>query len=192
MKFDPYTVQTRWTSPLGEMCLAASPRGLSGVWFVNQAHLPNYLDGPAAWPQVAAADSHPLLRQAISELTAYFAGKRHTFEVSLDINGGTLFQQSVWRVLSKIPYGVSSTYGDISRSIGNPKAVRAVGAAVGRNPIGLIVPCHRVLGIDGALTGYAGGLDRKTALLTLEGVVFQPQRANQPLVQPSPYQAALL
>ena len=191
MKFDPSTVQTRWASPLGEMCLAASSRGLVGAWFVNQAHLPDLLDGQSAWPRVAGDHhKHPVLRQATEQLTGYFAGQRKTFDLPLDINGGTLFQQSVWQALSNIPFGTSCSYADISRQIGNPKAVRAVGAAVGRNPLSLIVPCHRVLGSDGSLTGYAGGLDRKIELLTLEGVAFQP--LARPTHQPSPLQASLL
>jgi O-6-methylguanine DNA methyltransferase len=88
-------------------------------------------------------------------------------------NGGTLFQQSVWRALLKIPYGKTTSYGAIGQQIDNPTAVRAVGSAVGRNPLSLIVPCHRVLGGDGSLTGYAGGLHRKTALLELEGATVQ-------------------
>ncbi len=176
MKFDASTVQTRWASPLGEMCLAATPRGLAGVWFVNQQHLPDHLDGPTAWPRIDANPiKHAVLQSAIRQLSDYLAGKRQSFDVPLDINGGTLFQQSVWRALSNIPFGVTCTYGDISRQIGNSKAVRAVGAAVGRNPIGLIVPCHRVLGSDGSLTGYAGGLDRKIALLKLERVAYKAQ-----------------
>jgi methylated-DNA-[protein]-cysteine S-methyltransferase len=101
-------------------------------------------------------------------LAEYFEGKRHAFDLPFDLSGGTLFQQSVWRALLQIGFGQTSTYGNISQKIGNPKAVRAVGSAVGRNPLGIIVPCHRVLGGDGSLTGYAGGLARKTALLRLE------------------------
>ena len=176
MKFDLSTVQTRWASPLGELCLAATPLGLAGVWFVNQQHLPDNLDGPTSWPRVNANKlAHPVLQQTVQQLTDYFADKRQSFDMPLDINGGTLFQQSVWRALSKIPFGTSCTYGDISREIGNPKAVRAVGAAVGRNPIGIILPCHRVLGSDGTLTGYAGGIGRKIALLKLERVAFKVQ-----------------
>ena len=101
----------------------------------------------------------------------YFAGTRTAFELPLDLQGGTVFQQSVWQALLSIPRGGTTSYGVISRSIGQPAAVRAVGAAVGRNPVSIVVPCHRVLGAGGALTGYAGGLDRKTALLRLEGAV---------------------
>ncbi len=173
MKFDPAIVQTRIPSPMGDMVLAATPSGLAGVWFTDQRHRPEALDFknvPHAWPQ---QDSHPTLRKAARQLGEFFAGTRKSFELPLDISGGTPFQQSIWRALLQIPYGKTSSYGDIGRQIGNPAAVRAVGSAVGRNPLGLIVPCHRVLGSDGSLTGYAGGLHRKTALLQLEGASFQ-------------------
>jgi methylated-DNA-[protein]-cysteine S-methyltransferase len=166
VKFAVETVQTRWASPLGEMALAASRVGLVGLWFINQRHAPLALNGPGAWPH---DDANPLLQLSIRQLAAYFAGQRQRFELPLDLSGGTAFQQSVWRALLAIDYGCTLSYGDISRQIGKPLAVRAVGAAVGRNPVSLIVPCHRVLGQGGALTGYAGGLGRKTALLALEG-----------------------
>jgi methylated-DNA-[protein]-cysteine S-methyltransferase len=173
MKFDLSIVQTRIHSPLGDMLLAATNAGLAGAWFTDQRHRPEALDFknvPHAWP---VQDSHPTLREAARQLAEFFSGKRKTFELRLDINGGTLFQQSVWRALLKIPYGQTTSYGSISRQIGNPTALRAVGSAVGRNPLSLVVPCHRVLGGDGSLTGYAGGLHRKTALLELEGVGLQ-------------------
>jgi methylated-DNA-[protein]-cysteine S-methyltransferase len=173
MKFDASIVQTRVPSPMGDMVLAATRTGLAGAWFTDQRHRPEALDFknvPHAWPQ---QDSHPTLRMAANQLGEFFAGKRKTFDLPLDISGGTEFQQSIWRALLLIPYGKTCSYGDIGRQIGNPAAVRAVGAAVGRNPLGLIVPCHRVLGSDGSLTGYAGGLHRKTALLALEGACFQ-------------------
>ena len=100
---------------------------------------------------------------------AYFAGQLRAFDVPLDLSAGTPFQQSVWAALLNIPSGQSQSYGDLARHLNNPKAVRAVGAAVGRNPVGIIVPCHRILGAGGQLTGYAGGLWRKQALLKLEG-----------------------
>ena len=176
MKFNPSIVQTRIQSPLGDMLLAATNQGLAGAWFTDQRHRPKALDSldfknvPHAWP---TNDSHPTLLEAARQLAEFFSGKRKTFDLPLDINGGTLFQQSVWRALLKIPYGTTTSYGSISRQIDNPAAVRAVGSAVGRNPLSLIVPCHRVLGGDGSLTGYAGGLHRKTALLELEGAAFQ-------------------
>ena len=174
MKFDPSIVQTRLQSPLGDMLLAATNQGLAGAWFTDQRHRPEALDFknlPQAWP---THDSHPMLLEAARQLAEFFSGKRKAFDLRLDINGGTLFQQSVWRALLKIPYGKTTSYGSISRQIDNPAAVRAVGSAVGRNPLSLIVPCHRVLGGDGSLTGYAGGLHRKTALLELESTMLQP------------------
>ena len=173
MKFDPSIVQTRIETPLGEMCLGATAQGLAGAWFIDQRHRPESMDFknlPHPWPR---QDRHPTLVQAAQELQEYFEGVRRVFDVDLDINGGTLFQQSVWRALLRISHGETSTYGDIGRQINNPAAMRAVGSAVGRNPLSIIIPCHRVLGGDGSLTGYAGGLSRKTALLKLEGLAFE-------------------
>ena len=170
MKFDPSIVQTRFLSPLGPMTLAATDAGLAGVWFDGQRHWPSELATPSSWPAHA---SHPVLIQAAQQLNDYFAGQRQVFDLRLDLSGGTDFQQSVWQALLTIAPGQTSSYGNISKSISNPDAVRAVGAAVGRNPISIIVPCHRVLGANGSLTGYAGGLDRKTALLKLEGALAE-------------------
>jgi len=164
MKFDPSTVQTRYESPLGTMIVAATARGLAGVWFEGQKHMPD----TSAWPE---APAHPVLRQAVAQLREYFAGERSGFDMPLDLQGGTAFQQSVWQALLAIPRGGTTSYGTLSQRIGKPAAVRAVGAAVGRNPVSVIVPCHRVLGAGGALTGYAGGLERKSALLQLEGAL---------------------
>ena len=174
MKFDPSIVQTTFKSPLGAITLAATNQGLAGLWFEGQRHLPAELteepQGLAAsvWP---ADPGHPVLKEISRQLTDYFAGRRTRFDVPLDLAGGTAFQQSVWQALLAIAPGQTASYGDISSRIGNPAAVRAVGAAVGKNPISIIVPCHRVIGTNGSLTGYAGGLDRKTALLTLEGAL---------------------
>jgi methylated-DNA-[protein]-cysteine S-methyltransferase len=161
MKFDPSIVQTTWQGPLGNMIVAATHTGLAGVWFEGQQHLPDN----SAWQR---DDKHPVLQQATRQLGEYFSGKRTQFDLPLDLQGGTTFQQSVWQALLRIPSGATSSYGEISERIGKPAAVRAVGAAIGRNPVSVIVPCHRVLGRDGSLTGYAGGLERKTALLKLE------------------------
>ncbi len=163
MKFDTTVVQAHFTSPLGPVTVAATDMGLAGVWFDNQRHLPEFSD----WPCVP---THPVLLESIAQLQAYFAGARVHFDLPLDLRSGTAFQQAVWRALLEIEPGTTTSYGALSASIGKPKAVRALGAAVGRNPISIIVPCHRVLGGDGSLTGYAGGLDRKVALLKLEGV----------------------
>ncbi len=174
MKFDSSIVQTTIHSPLGAMILAATDKGLAGVWFEGQKHLPPELVAPPVWPENAA---HPVLKQTAAQLREYFARQRQHFDVPLDLSGGTPFQQSVWQALLAIPPGATTSYGALSSRIGKPAAVRAVGAAVGRNPVSVIVPCHRVMGADGSLTGYAGGLDRKTALLTLEGARSStPQR----------------
>jgi len=153
--------RTTFNSPLGPMTLAASAQGLCGVWFDGQAHQPD----PQQWEMNTA---HPLLQAACSQLTAYFAAQAARFDLPLDMALGTPFQQSVWQRLQAIPYGVTQSYGEIARYLGQPAASRAVGAAVGRNPLSIIVPCHRVVGSNGALTGYAGGLERKIALLQLE------------------------
>jgi len=109
-----------------------------------------------------------VLRAACQQLAEYFASERTVFDLPLGLLAGTTFQRSVWEALRAIPCGKTTSYGALARDIGRPHAVRAVGAAVGRNPLGIVVPCHRVLGSQGALTGYAGGLDRKRALLALE------------------------
>ncbi|WP_341910756.1 methylated-DNA--[protein]-cysteine S-methyltransferase [Polaromonas sp. YR568] len=210
MKFDTSIVQTRFQSPLGTIIIAATARGLAGLWFEGQRHLPPELLAPtlgtdvsslppegalrlrpgkagsaapaggekdpatvasprrATWP---SDPDHPVLKEVMQQLTAYFAGQRSRFDVPLDLAHGTAFQQSVWQALLAIPQGDTASYSEVGRRIGKPAAVRAVGAAVGRNPVSIIVPCHRVMGANGALTGYAGGLDRKTALLQLEGVL---------------------
>ena len=172
MKFHSTTLQTRIPSPLGTIALAATPDGLSGLWFIDrQRYLPVELTGPAAW--LEADGNHPVLQQARCQIAEYFAGRRSRFDLPLDLRCGTDFQQSVWQALLAIPHGEVISYGEVSRRIGNPTAVRAVGSAIGRNPLSIVVPCHRVTGSSGALTGYAGGLDRKTALLRLEGALAE-------------------
>ena len=151
--------------PLGPMILAASPQGLCGVWFEGQRHGPT----EARMQSWTSDSAHTLLQNAAQQLQAYFAGDLTAFDVPLDLSAGTPFQQSVWRVLLSIPSGAHQSYGFVAGQLNNPQAVRAVGAAVGRNPLSIIVPCHRVLGAGGQLTGYAGGLWRKQALLKLEG-----------------------
>lgn len=155
---------THYDSPMGEMLLAATDRGLCGVWFVGQRHGPD----STGWRE---DPQHPVLREAIAQLRAYFAGERTHFDLPLDLQFGTAFQQSVWQALLAIPAGGTTSYAELGRRLGRPQAARAVGAAVGRNPMSIVVPCHRVLGTDGTLTGYAGGLERKTALLQLEGAL---------------------
>ncbi len=153
-------------TPLGPLVLARTAQGLCGVWFEE-----GQKDGPAPgrYPR-AQDDAHDALLQRVSaQLQAYFTGQPLLLEVPIDLSAGTAFQQAVWRELLRLRHGELGSYGAIARAIGRPSAVRAVGAAVGRNPISLLVPCHRVLGSGGQLTGYAGGLWRKQALLRLEG-----------------------
>ena len=160
-------------TPLGDAWLAATDAGLSGLWFHDQKHLPDFSD-PKRWQR----GEHRFMHAAIDQLRAYFEApaKLKAFQfghaLPLDLSAGTAFQQAVWQSLLSIPKGGSTSYGALAAKIGKPAAVRALGAAVGRNPISILVPCHRVLGKDGSLTGYAGGLDRKIALLRLEGVLI--------------------
>jgi methylated-DNA-[protein]-cysteine S-methyltransferase len=151
-------------TPLGPLTALAGDAGLIGLWFDRQQHGPGPLDAP---------DDHSQrwIAQARAELDLYFVGRLREFTVSLAPRG-TAFQQAVWRRLGQIRCGDTVSYGRIAREIGRPQAARAVGAAVGRNPISVIVPCHRVIGENGTLTGYAGGLHRKQALLDIEGIVL--------------------
>ena len=155
------TAQALIDTPLGPARLARTAHGLAGLWFEGQKHHPGELRAPRR-------PDDPLLREAASQLRRYFDGDAAPFELPLDLHG-TPFQLSVWQALLRIPPGRTCSYGELARSIGRPNAVHAVGAAVGRNPACLLVPCHRVLGRDGALTGYAGGVQRKRSLLALEG-----------------------
>jgi methylated-DNA-[protein]-cysteine S-methyltransferase len=147
-------------SPLGELLLARTVGGLGGLWFNGQKGCPGAMTA-------LQSDDDGLLAQAARQLSAYFEGRGKAFDVPLDLLGSS-FQKAVWSALLQIPLGCTASYTDIARQIGRPQAVRAVGTAVGQNPIAIIVPCHRVIGADGSLTGYAGGLDRKRALLALE------------------------
>ena len=165
MKHDPSITCIHHDGPMGPMLVAATSRGIAGIWFIGQRHGPD----PSRWPE---DPQHPLLKKACAQLEEYFAGKRASFDLPLDLQAGTAFQQSVWRALLEIPRGQTTSYGELGRRIGKPEASRAVGAAVGRNPLSVVVPCHRVVGHGGALTGYAGGLERKSALLRLEGALM--------------------
>lgn len=142
--------------------LVAGDAGISGIEFLERptTGLQPRVPGPRD-------NSHPLLREAGNQLTAYFAGKLREFHLPLELEG-TDFQLRVWNLLVQIPYGETRSYGDLARTLGAPAAVRAVGAANGANPIAIVVPCHRVIGSNGALTGYGGGLPLKRSLLELE------------------------
>lgn len=160
----PYTAQRRWPSPLGTLWVARTANGLAGLWFVDgQKDTPEAIDVPTR-------NDDPLLATAEAALVAYWRGAPLAWDLPLDLHG-TPFQRAVWQALLKVPAGRTLSYRDLAERIGRPRAVRAVGAAVARNPVSILVPCHRILGSDGSLTGYAGGLERKVALLELEGVL---------------------
>jgi methylated-DNA-[protein]-cysteine S-methyltransferase len=152
-----------YESPVGRLTLLSDGTHLTGLY------LPEHR-GRLQAASAARADRRPF-RSLRPQLDAYFAGERIRFDVALDPQG-TPFQRSVWDVLRAIPYGTTATYREIAAAIGNPKAVRAVGMANGRNPISIVIPCHRVIGADGSLTGYGGGMACKRALLDLEAGVL--------------------
>jgi methylated-DNA-[protein]-cysteine S-methyltransferase len=157
---------TRIPSPVGALKLMATDRALVAVvWRDHSA-------GQVPEDEAIESASHPLLLETTRQLGEYFAGQRNEFDLPLELMG-TDFQRRVWGALQRIPFGQTRSYADIAREIGQPDAVRAVGAANGRNPISIIVPCHRVIGTSGALTGFGGGLDAKAKLLALES----PQRS---------------
>jgi len=150
-------------SPVGPLLLAASDEGLHAIGFSRSRHpVPRGGD----WRE----GDHRLLREARRQLDEYFAGRRRSFELPLAPRG-TGFQREVWHALTTIPYGETVSYAQLAARIGRPKAMRAVGAANGRNPLPIVLPCHRVIGADGSLTGFGGGLDAKRFLLQLEGAV---------------------
>jgi methylated-DNA-[protein]-cysteine S-methyltransferase len=153
----------RASSPLGEMLLVASPQGdaLTGLYLERQKYF------PATAGQWRETRGLPLFRAAIAQLRDYFAGTRTEFDVPL-APAGTAFQRDVWSAIRGVPFGATITYAELARRCGRPSGARAAGAATGRNPVTVIIPCHRIMGSGGALTGYAGGLDRKRMLLALE------------------------
>ncbi len=154
------TAGMRWyqtmDSPIGQLQLSASSKGLTGLRFPT--HRAN------DWVCVRCS---PILEQACEELSDYFEGRLEKFLVPRDCSG-TTFQMEVWHELLEIPFGTTSNYGAIAKKIGRPSAARAVGRAIGKNPLAIVVPCHRVLGANGTLTGFAGGVETKNALITLE------------------------
>ena len=158
------TVFARVASPLGKLLLVGDASGeklaLHGVYFEAAPHATRAV-------LAGAREDATALTGVIDQLDAYFSGERTSFDIDLAPHG-TEFQREVWRALANIPYGETTTYAAIARAIGRPLAVRAVGAANGRNPLSIVVPCHRVIGRDGTLTGYAGGIENKRKLLSLE------------------------
>ena len=146
-------------TPVGALTLVASDVGLAAILWEN--------DDPRRVRLEHVPGDNEALRETARQLGAYFAGRRTAFDLKLDFHG-TDFQKAVWQALLTIPFGETRSYADIARQVGNPKAVRAVGAANGRNPISIVAPCHRVIGANGKLTGFAGGLEAKALLLGLE------------------------
>ena len=167
----------RIDSPVGTLTLAATDAGLHAIEFPSNRH-PQKREG---WRE----SDHPLLDRAQAQLDEYFAGERQAFDLPLAPQG-TPFQRQVWFALAAIPYGETSSYAELAQRIGRPTAVRAVGAAIGRNPLTVIVPCHRVIGSGGALTGYAGGLERKRTLLALETGAESPTSRTRRAGVPAP------
>lgn len=155
----PTTITTSMDSPIGELTLTAVGGVLTGVHMNEQRHTPKTPDG--------CERDDAGLAHVVEQLNAYFSGELTDFELSMEMRG-TDFQRRVWAALCEIPYGETISYGELARQVGNPKASRAVGLANGRNPVAIVVPCHRVIGADGSLTGYGGGLDRKVWLLEHE------------------------
>jgi methylated-DNA-[protein]-cysteine S-methyltransferase len=167
MKAKSDVLFTQIESPVGDLLLVGDraaatqpPARLRGLYFAAAPHAKGVVPAGAREDRTAFA-------RAIEQLADYFAGKRTSFDLELS-PAGTDFQRAVWTALAAIPYGETRTYAAIARAIGRPRAVRAVGAANGRNPLSIVVPCHRVIGRDGTLTGYAGGVEHKETLLTLE------------------------
>jgi methylated-DNA-[protein]-cysteine S-methyltransferase len=152
-------------SPVGAIMIAGGDEGIAKIYFMSDRDI-GAID--STWRH--EPDSHA---DAAAQLNAYFAGELREFDLQL-APSGTSFQREVWSALRRIPYGATASYGDIARMIGKPDAVRAVGAANGRNPLAIVVPCHRVIGSDGSLVGYSGGMHIKVALLKLEGAWHPP------------------
>jgi methylated-DNA-[protein]-cysteine S-methyltransferase len=154
--------KTSFDSPVGKLTLVATDIGLRAVLWPDDEPRRVKLPSP-----IAESTDNPILTRIVTQLQEYFAGHRTDFDLPLDLRG-TEFQQLAWRSLASIPYGQTATYGEQAKRIGRPKAVRAIGAANGRNPVSIVLPCHRVVGADGSLTGFAGGLDAKRQLLEIE------------------------
>lgn len=156
------TLYDTFSSPFGEIIISTNGTHITSFHFLGQRYFENI---QAEWKEDT---NHPLLLKAKKQLQEYFAQERREFDLPL-LAEGTPFQKQVWQEVAKIPYGLLTTYRTIAEKIGNPKAVRAVGTAIGKNPLCIIVPCHRVVSTQGTMAGYAGGIERKEKLLNLEG-----------------------
>lgn len=180
MQFHPQTCFKQIPSPWGLITLSASPDGLNGAWFEGQKHHPNTQHWQADPSNALLAKAQAWLNDyAHAKLPAQQAARHWLKDLRIDLQGGTAFQQAVWQALLSIPHGATCSYGEVAAAIGKPSAVRAVGTAIGRNPISILIPCHRVLGGQGQLTGYAGGIWRKQALLQLENA-HMPSSTSTP------------
>lgn len=173
----PHVAQFTHETPLGPALIARSAKGLTGLWFDGQKDHPGELKG------VPIVKDDPVIQACMTQLDEYWRGQRTSFELPLDLHG-TPFQLATWQALLDIEQGQLVSYGQLAQQLGRPQASRAIGAAVGMNPISVIVPCHRVVGSQCQLTGYAGGLDRKVALLEREGLHIQGTRVHPPLTHP--------
>ncbi len=167
MDATPQYVFKDMPSPLGELRLIATQSGLAAVLWDGEDYQRTKLPG------AQRSDQHPILLTAEQQLREYFAKTRTTFDLPLDVTG-TEFQRKVWTALLELPFGTTKTYGELARSLGDIKAVRAVGGALNKNPVAIIVPCHRVIGASGQLVGFAGGLHNKSLLLELESSKRMP------------------
>ena len=160
-------------APFGVVTVIGSDLGIRFVMFANDAH-----PKPLERLHISNTEIHDSVNEAITQLKEYFAGSRHDFELSLDLQG-TEFQVAAWNALADIPYGRTASYGQQAASIGRPKAVRAIGGANGRNPVAIVLPCHRIVGADGSLTGFGGGIDVKKWLLDHEQSMLHDEAGNR-------------
>jgi methylated-DNA-[protein]-cysteine S-methyltransferase len=165
--------RARLQVPFGELTVVASDKGVRYITFENDAH-------PKSYQNMSVIDdaSHPVVARTVAQLHEYIKGTRRTFDVPLDLVG-TEFQVQAWNALAKVPYGTTASYTQQAASIGRPKATRAIGAANGRNPVVVVLPCHRIVGADGSLTGFGGGLHVKKWLLDHEANVAQGPKAGK-------------
>lgn len=165
--------RARLQVPFGEITVVASDKGVRYITFDNDAHPKSYQN-----MSVIDDESHPVVARTVAQLHEYIKGTRRTFDVPLDLVG-TEFQVQAWNALAKVPYGTTASYAQQAASIGRPKATRAIGAANGRNPVVVVLPCHRIVGADGSLTGFGGGLHVKKWLLDHEANVAQGPKAGK-------------
>ena len=171
--------QSIYSSPLGPILLSANDSALFELCLPSELNKRSMIERTQL---INNYHDHPIIKLIVQRLDDYFAFKRVTFNDLPLQPAGTSFQQQVWHQLNQIPYGKISSYGEIAQAINNPKAVRAVGSAVGANPIAILLPCHRVLGKDRSLTGFSGGLEIKKALLAIENILYKEQQQQQEFI----------